>query len=59
MKSDGENPIVAVREALAKRHGGVVVPEQHPWGEHASNGVVEEAGPKTRDMMRVYKLQLE
>ena len=44
LKSDGESSIVAVREALAKQHGGIVTPEQPAKGEHASNGVVEEAG---------------
>ena len=59
VKTDGENPIVAVREAVAKKHGGIVTPEQPPRGEHASNGKVEEAGRSIRDTARVYKLQLE
>ena len=29
---------------MARVHGGLVIPEQPPKGEHASNGVVEEAG---------------
>ena len=32
MKSDGEPAIVAVREALARCHGGQVTPEQPPTG---------------------------
>ena len=32
MKSDGEPAIVAVREALARCHGGRVTPEQPPKG---------------------------
>ena len=59
IKSDGESPVVAVREALAKKHGRIVSPEQPPKGEHASNGVVEEAGKTIRDMAKVLKLQLE
>ena len=59
MKSDGESPIVAVREALARKHGGVVSPEQPPKGEHASNGVVEEAGKTITDLSKVFKIQLE
>ena len=35
---------MAVREALARKHGGIISPEQPPKGEHASNGVIEEAG---------------
>ena len=59
IKSDGESPIVAVREALARKHGGIVSPEQPPKGEHASNGVIEESGKTVRDMAKVLKLQLE
>ena len=59
IKSDGESPIVAVREALARKHGGIISPEQPPKGEHASNGIVEEAGKTIRDMAKVLKLQLE
>ena len=51
--------MVAVREALAKAHVGMISPEQPPKGEHASNGAVEEAGRTIRDMLRVYKLHLE
>ena len=59
IKSGGESMIVAVREALAKKHGGIVSPEQPPKGEHASNGVVEEAGKTIRDMAKVFKMYLE
>ena len=59
LKSDGEPAVTAVREALAKTHGGIINPEQPPKGEHACNGVVEEAGRTIRDTLRVYKLQLE
>ena len=59
LKSDAEPAIVAVRDALAKTHGGLISPEQPPKGEHASNGVVEEAGRTIRDMLRVLKIQLE
>ena len=51
--------MVALREALAKIHGGLITPEQPPKGEHATNGRIEEAGRSTRDMVRVLKLQLE
>ena len=50
---------MAVREALSRKHGGIVSPEQPPKGEHASNGIVEEAGKPIRDMANVLKLQLE
>ena len=41
-KSDGEPAIVAVREALARCHGGRITPEQPPAGEHQANGAAEE-----------------
>ena len=59
LKSDGEPSIVAVREALARYHGGRVVPEDVPRGESQSNGTVEEAGKTVREYARVLKAQLE
>ena len=59
LKSDGEPAITALCEALAKYHGGKVVPERPPVGEHQSNGAIEEAGKTTREYARVLKLQLE
>ena len=35
MKSDSEKPMVALREALARKLGGMVTPEQPPKGESA------------------------
>ena len=59
MKSDGEPAIVAVREAVAKYHGGKVTPEQPPRGESQSNGKVEETGKTIREMVKVFKDQIE
>ena len=59
LKSDGEPSIVAVRDALAKYHGGKVVPESPPRGESSSNGTVEEAGKTVREFVRVFKEQVE
>ena len=42
IKTDGESSIVALREALAKYHGGVVTPETPPRGR-----VKPTAQPKT------------
>ena len=58
LKSDGEPAIVAVREALARCHGGRVTPEQPPPGEHQSNGLAEVTGRHVRDHARVLKLHL-
>ena len=59
LKSDGEASIVALRSALAKFHGGQVVPETSAKGESQSNGVVEEAGKTIREFVRVLKEQME
>ena len=59
LKSDGEPAIVAVREALARCHGGRITPEQPPRCEHQANGAAEEAGRTIRDHARVLKLDLE
>ena len=58
LKSDGEPAIIAVREALARCHGGRVTPELPPVGEHQANGTAEEAGRTVRDQARVLKIQL-
>ena len=44
LKSDNESPIVTVRDALARHHGGKVVIDKPPKYESQSNGSVEEAG---------------
>jgi hypothetical protein len=59
LKSDGERSIVAVRDALARYHGGKVVPESPARGESQSNGAVEEAGKTTREFVRVIKEHME
>ena len=59
LKSDGEPAVVAVRDSLAKYHGGKVVQEGPPRGESASNGAVEVAGRTVREFTRVLKEQVE
>ena len=59
LKSDGENAIKAVKDALGRFHGGRVVPEQPAKGESPSNGIVEEAGKTVRGFTRVLKEQIE
>ena len=59
MKTDGEASIVALREALAKYHGGVVTPETPPTGESQAHGSAEENGRRLRGMIKVYLNQLE
>ena len=59
LKSDGENSIKAVRDALGRYHGGKVTPEQPPPGESQSNGRVEEAGKTIRGIVRTHKDRIE
>ena len=59
LKSDGEPAILAVRDALAKYHGGIVVQEGPAVGESQSHGRVEEAGKTVREFVRVLKEQIE
>ena len=55
LKSDREPAILAVRDALAKNHGGIVVQERPAVGESQSNGLVEEAGKTVREFVWVLK----
>ena len=50
---------MAVREALARCHGGRVTPEQFPRWEHQANGLAEVTGRHVRDQARVLKLHLQ
>ena len=52
-KCDNENSIKAVRDKVAKYHGGRVIPENPEKGESQSNGRVEEAGKTVREFTRV------
>ena len=51
LKSDGEISIKALRTAVARYHGGTVIPEAPAKGESQSNGAVEESG-KNRQGVR-------
>ena len=59
IKIDGETSIKAVRNAVAKYHGGVVIPEQSARGQSQSNGTIEGAVRLTQEFTRVLKLQME
>ena len=59
LKADGERAIGAVRDAIAKYHGGKVVIEGPTKGESQSNGRVEEAGKTVRFFGKVLKDQIE
>ena len=59
LKSDGEPAIVAVREALARCHGGRITPEQPPVGEHQANGAAEAAAREMKGQVRAIRCLLE
>lgn len=59
IRSDGERSIMALRNALAKHHGGKVIQECLPPGVSQSNGSIEEAGKTVREFTRVLKEQVE
>jgi hypothetical protein len=59
LKSDGEAAMKALRDAVGKYHGGVVIPEGPAKNESQSNGTAEEAGKTVRGFCRVLKDQIE
>ena len=59
LKSDNENAIKALTNAVGNLLGGRVVPEHPPKGESQSNGKVEETCKTVRGFMKVLKSQLE
>ena len=58
LKTDGEPAIVALRDTLARYHGGVVTPEVPPTGESQAHGSAEEHGKRMRGLAKVYKDQI-
>ena len=48
-----------MRTALAKFHGGKVVPENPPRGESESDGTVEEAGKTVREFVRFLRSHVQ
>ena len=59
MKSDGEPAILAVKNAVMQRLGGVCVPEQPAKGEKAENGRIEEAGKTIRQLFCTFLYRME
>ena len=59
IKTDGEASIVALRNALARYHGGAVTPEVPPTGESQAHGSAEDNGRRMRNLIKVYLDQLE
>ena len=59
LKCDGARSMLAMRDAVAKFHGGIVVPESPAKNESPSNGYVEGAGRIVREFTRVFKFQIE
>ena len=59
LKSDGEWPIKALKEAVGKYHKGIVMMEVSARGESQSNGRCEQAVQVVAEFVRVLKEQLE
>ena len=59
LKSDGEPALLAVRSAVMKYHGGIVIPESPAKGEKAENGLIEEAGKTVREFVCIVLSQIE
>ena len=54
VKTDGEASIVALRNALARYHGGAVTPEDPPMGESQAHGSADDNGRRMRRLIKVY-----
>jgi len=59
MKSDGEPAILAVKNAVMQRLGGICIPEQPARGEKAENGRIEEAGKTIRQLFCTFLYRME
>ena len=59
IKTDREASIVALRDAVARYHGGIVTPEVPPTGESQAHGSAEDNGRRMRSLVKVNKDQLE
>ena len=59
LKCDGEPAMKAVRDALGRYHGGVIIPEGPAVNESQSNGTAEEAGKTVREFVCVLNDQIE
>ena len=59
LKSDNENAVKALKDAVGKLLGGRVIPENPPKGESQSNGRIEDAGKTIRGFVKVIKDQVE
>ena len=53
IKTDGESSIVALRDAVARYHGGIVTPEVPPTGESQAHGSAEDNGRRMRSLVEV------
>ena len=59
LKADGEPALCALRDAIARLHGGQVVPEQSARGESQSNSMAEQSNQVIGEFVRVFKLQID
>ena len=57
LKTDGEPAIVALRDTLARHHGGMVAPEVPPTGESQARGSAEEHGKPMRGLVKCTQIR--
>ena len=54
-KSDQEESIKALKQAVKREWHGDMITEESPKGEHASNGIVENAVARVQGMFRTFR----
>ena len=59
LKTDGEPAVMALRDQLARAHGGMTMVETSAKEEHQSNGIAEESVRTVRGLVLTLKSQLE
>ena len=59
LKSDGEWSIKALKDALGRYHGGIIIPEVSACGESQSNGCCEQGAQVVAEFIKVLKEQVE
>ena len=59
LKSDGEPALLAVRNAVMKYHGGIMIPEASAKGEEAEHVLMDEAGKTIREYFCAFLSQIE
>ena len=57
LKSDGEWSIKALKDAVGRYHGGIMIPKISARGESLANGCCEQAVQSVAEFIRVVKVK--